>query len=933
MSHHLPVVDNFYSLSNHSSSSVQSLNININNPQELSPPALFPSLDPCSDAAGTILLLHRWSHPYPVLSVAISKKHRLLFAGTQDAQILVFDLLTFQHLSSVETDHTGSILSLCVSSNDAYLFSALSDSLIKIWDISQQSVVEVTTVYSLTDVGDVFSMVLSTHSNVLFFGTQNAAILWVDLSDKSNFVKCSKDSLNKLPFIRYDKFFDSKPGVRSVELAHSVEIDAKIEQYSSRISHKSAKLTLIEVPPANAVSFAHNSFIYAMQIVNRSTFLNNSAVPVFAEYLVSAGGDGLVKLWGLQNSPGVPEFIKELDCGEPVLGLAVSGFFLYAGLGAGHVQVWDLLTFQLIKLITKDSSDVNTLAYYPPLNSLFKGTEAGCSQYNLADAATTWESHEKSVLAVDILYNYTENADVLITAGHSGIAAWCLPRSSVCLASLELPDKFSNTSLLRLLTTFVGFKSISKKPEKYIDDSRNCANFVSHVFQRLGASETRLLPVENGNPVVYALFQALSSRHSKRLLWYGHYDVVETENDKGWSTDPFTLSAQDGYLHARGVTDNKGPMLAAIYAAAQQAASGKLDADIVFLIEGEEEAGSFGFQKLVKENKLLIGDIDWILFSNSYWLDDRTPCLNYGLRGLISCEVSISGPRPDRHSGMDGGVSREPTVDLVTLLSKLTDSKTGMVLLEDFYSPILPVSQEELSLYKNIIDRLENVDSLDLNINNLLKKWRLPLLTLHRVQVSGPRNLTIIPRTANAVLLMRIVPNQNIAEIEKTLVSHLSNTFKEFNTSNTLKIRFVREIEPWLGDLLNDLYKKLASAIESQWGVEPLFIREGGSIPSIRFMEKFFNASAAQIPCGQSSDNAHLNNERLRILNLFNLQSILNDVFSEIPKNPKREDPEEWSEEYDGTGKTYVVEGSGKVELGDKMYMIDLIIRGLIIED
>jgi di- and tripeptidase len=65
---------------------------------------------------------------------------------------------------------------------------------------------------------------------------------------------------------------------------------------------------------------------------------------------------------------------------------------------------------------------------------------------------------------------------------------------------------------------------------------------------------------------------------------------------------------------------------------------------------------------------------------------------------------------------------------------------------------------------------------------------------------------------------------------------------------------------------------------------KPLYIREGGSIPSIRFLEKEFNAPAAHLPCGQASDSAHLDNERLRLVNLYNSKKIFKEVFRELPK-------------------------------------------------
>ena len=63
---------------------------------------------------------------------------------------------------------------------------------------------------------------------------------------------------------------------------------------------------------------------------------------------------------------------------------------------------------------------------------------------------------------------------------------------------------------------------------------------------------------------------------------------------------------------------------------------------------------------------------------------------------------------------------------------------------------------------------------------------------------------------------------------------------------------------------------------------KPLYIREGGSIPSIRFLEKEFDAPAAHLPCGQASDCAHLDNERLRLVNLYNAKGVFRRVFREV---------------------------------------------------
>lgn len=72
---------------------------------------------------------------------------------------------------------------------------------------------------------------------------------------------------------------------------------------------------------------------------------------------------------------------------------------------------------------------------------------------------------------------------------------------------------------------------------------------------------------------------------------------------EGWESDPFRLTARNGYLYGRGVADDKGPVLAVACAAADLLRARKLGVDLLFLVEGEEETGSGGFVDAVRRHK------------------------------------------------------------------------------------------------------------------------------------------------------------------------------------------------------------------------------------------------------------------------------------------------------------------------------------------
>ena len=377
-----------------------------------------------------------------------------------------------------------------------------------------------------------------------------------------------------------------------------------------------------------------------------------------------------------------------------------------------------------------------------------------------------------------------------------------------------------------------------------------------------------------------------------------------------WNSDPFIAHGSQSYLYGRGVSDNKGPVLAALYAAADLLKKNELESDIIFLIEGEEEIGSPGFETTVKKNKDIFGHIDWILIANSYWLNDDFPCLTYGLRGVLHVNVTVRSKRPDLHSGVDGShLVDEPFKDLVTILGQLTGPQ-GHVQLPGFYDPVPPLNVTEERHYDAISKTLlhqspRHKGEIGTSTKELKARWREPSLTIHGIKTSGPNaaKSNIIPRSASASISLRLVPNQTTAEVETLLRNFLNSKFKDLSTTNTISIDTPRRAEPWLGDPGNAIFKTLENAITSVWGnifgkstdretedsdesdtgiQKPLYIREGGSIPAIRFLEQEFGAPAAHLPCGQASDCAHLDNERLRLENLYNSRKIFRKVFAEL---------------------------------------------------
>jgi di- and tripeptidase len=139
----------------------------------------------------------------------------------------------------------------------------------------------------------------------------------------------------------------------------------------------------------------------------------------------------------------------------------------------------------------------------------------------------------------------------------------------------------------------------------HTEECRRGATFLKNLLKQLGATSTTLIPnpLPGRNPVVLGQFKSASTK-AKSILFYGHYDVVTASTgSQEWTDDAFALAGRDGFYYARGVSDNKGPILAAMFAAADLLRDGQ-EVNITFLIEGEEESGSKGFAECVQSKKV-----------------------------------------------------------------------------------------------------------------------------------------------------------------------------------------------------------------------------------------------------------------------------------------------------------------------------------------
>jgi len=332
------------------------------------------------------------------------------------------------------------------------------------------------------------------------------------------------------------------------------------------------------------------------------------------------------------------------------------------------------------------------------------------------------------------------------------------------------------------LVEFARIPSISTDPA-YRADLANAAQWVAQRLRRAGVPEVEVVPTA-GHPVVYGEWQTDSSQPT--LLIYGHYDVQPPDPLERWQSPPFEpqvrLVKNEPRLYARGVSDDKGPMLIPILVAeAFGTVAGTPPVNLKFLFEGEEEVGSPHLEEVVLAQQERLR-ADFVLSADGAMWRPGVSSLNLSSRGSCALEFSLTGPAKDLHSGRHGGAILNPLVAIARLVASLHDAQ-GQVAVKGFYDQVRELSDTE----RAAIHSIPWNDAAYLNeigaestygepgYSTLERHWTRPTLELNGLWggYTGPGGKTIIPSQAQAKISCRLVPDQEPHQIRALLVQHL----------------------------------------------------------------------------------------------------------------------------------------------------------------
>lgn len=416
------------------------------------------------------------------------------------------------------------------------------------------------------------------------------------------------------------------------------------------------------------------------------------------------------------------------------------------------------------------------------------------------------------------------------------------------------------------LFEFLRFPSVSAKSE-HKADIQKCAEWLTNHLNEIGVI-SKIMPT-GGHPLVYG--ERIESPEYITVLYYGHYDVQPPEPLELWKTTPFEPLIENGYIIARGATDDKGQLLTHVKAfESYLMANNSLPINIKLLIEGEEESGSENLERFIREHADMLKS-DIVVISDSAQFGKNQPAVTYGLRGLAFVEVKITGPDRDLHSGSFGGSIANPINVLSKIIGSLHD-ENGKITIDGFYDDVVPLTDWEreqfASLPFNKDEYLAKTGSAGLfgdgDYTVLEQIWGRPTLDVNGITggYQGEGAKTIIPSWAKCKITMRLVADQNPDDICDKIEKYILKTCPDYVRCEVVKHGGAKGVVvptdgPWL--------EAAGRAIETGFGIEPVFIKEGGSIPVVGTFKEVLGVNTLLLGWGQSDDNAHSPNERFAI--------------------------------------------------------------------
>lgn len=371
-------------------------------------------------------------------------------------------------------------------------------------------------------------------------------------------------------------------------------------------------------------------------------------------------------------------------------------------------------------------------------------------------------------------------------------------------------------------------------------------------------------PAENGAmgaPAVVARRKAAPGKPT--VLLYAHHDVQPPGSEKDWNTPVFEATKIGDRLFGRGAADDKAGIM--VHIAALRAVLDLVKdfgLGVTYFFEGEEEAGSPSFRNFLEAHQDKLAADVIVVADSSNWAVG-TPALTSSLRGMCAAEITVRSLKHAVHSGMFGG----PVLDSPLLAAKLIstfhdeDGAVAVAGLVANESAEVDFDEAQFRNDSGVLDSFELAGTGKIT-DRLWNKPALSVIGMDVPTVDQSSN-TLIPQTRFKVS-MRLAPGQDPTKALQALEAHVRGVdlrgaqvdFKATEAGNAYK-----------ADLEASANDTARWALEQAWGVVPVNMGLGGSIPFIADLLEVFPKAQILVTGVEDPDSrAHSANESLHLV-------------------------------------------------------------------
>lgn len=401
----------------------------------------------------------------------------------------------------------------------------------------------------------------------------------------------------------------------------------------------------------------------------------------------------------------------------------------------------------------------------------------------------------------------------------------------------------------------------------------DCAKLLAGMMEASGIATQILDTAPDGWPVVYG--EVAGPPGSPTLVFYGHYDVQPPEPFEAWHSPPFEPTIRNNRVYARGTGDNKGQLLAHVFATRSlMAARGQVPCTLKFIFEGEEEMSSVHLPSFLKrERDRLRGDL---LFTADGPMDvTGRPIVNFGCRGMLYLEIEANGANRDAHSGHYGGLFPNPAWELVQLLATIRGAD-GRCLIPGFYDRVRPMTEQEKAYLADIpFDRaaflrdnaLHHLDpAAERGVTAFDGVMTLPTCNLAGLTsgYGGKGSKTVLPSTAVAKIDMRLVKDQDPEELWPLVQAHVAQHAPH------ITVRKLGAMRPAKTPVELPVSQAVIRAVEQTYSQRPIVIPLTGATGPYAMFEDALGIPKAGVPYANYDEHNHAPNENMD-LDLFHL--------------------------------------------------------------